>query len=115
VPLEEALDECFHGLQENLNSAHVSVREMCMMGDQGEGYEVSLRKVLQIHDFIDTMAELFKELKSVCTQVIGKPDKEEKDAMKKIVDDHKANKKREKDREREEDKLSKSLASSTLG
>jgi hypothetical protein len=117
IPLDQALDQCFLDLQQFMNSLHCNVRELSMMPDQNEEYELGLKKVLVIQDLIDNMTELFKELKSVTKQVIGAPPKEEKEAMKKIVDDHKAERKRAKDREKEEQKLLKTqsaLAASTI-
>ena len=51
------------------------------------------------------MSQLFSELKSVTKQIIGKPPAEIKDAMKKLINDHKAERKRVKEREKEEQKL----------
>ena len=105
IPLHEALDECFTELQGHLNHLHSYTRELAMMPEQDSEYEVELKQVLTIEDCIDEMSELFKELKSVTKQIIGKPPAEIKDAMKKLVDDHKAERKRMKDREKEEQKL----------
>ena len=105
IPLHEALDECFVELQGHLNHLHSYTRELAMMGDQDNDYEVELKQVLTIDDCIDEMSELFKDLKSVTKQIIGKPPKEEKERMKKLVDDHRAERKRMKDREKEEQKL----------
>ena len=105
IPLADALDECFVELQGHLNHLHSYTRELAMMGDQDNDYEVELKQVLTIDDCIDEMSELFKDLKSVTKQIIGKPPAEIKDAMKKLVEDHKAERKRIKEREKEEQKL----------
>ena len=105
IQLADAIDECFLSLQSHLNHLHSYTREVAMMGDRNEDYEVELKQVLIIHDTIDDMSCLFSELKSVVKQVIGKPPAEIKDAMKKLMDDHKAERKRMKDREKEEQKL----------
>ncbi len=105
VPLSEALDECFVELQGHLNHLHSYTRTLAMMPDQDHDYEIELRQVLVIEDCINDMSDLFKELTSVTKQIIGNPDKDQKEAMKKIVDDHKAERKRLKDREKEEQKL----------
>lgn len=114
MPLSQALDEVFHGLQNNLSGAHACVRELAMMADRNEDYETNLRKVLEITDNIDEMNDLFKELKSVCSQVIGKPPAEEKVAMKKLIDDHKMKRKKVKDDLKIATDLAKSMADTTM-
>ena len=114
LPLDEALDECFRSLQDNLNSTHCVVRELAMTADQGESYSFALNKVLLVHDSIDIMNEIFKELKGVVSQVIGKPPKDEVAAMKKIVDDHKLKKKLDKERLKAEAILVKKLSASSI-
>ena len=100
VPIEQALDQVFTELIQHQNALHCYVRELCMMQDQDNDYIEGLKKVLKIHDNIDEMSDLFKELKSVCSQVLGKPPKEEKDEAKKIINDHKAERKKLKDAEK---------------
>jgi len=114
MDLETALDECFRGLQENLNGAHSAVRSLAMMPEQDNDYSEMLKQTLQIHDLIDDMNSLFKELKLVTSQVIGSPHKDEKVAMKKIVDDHKAARKKEKDDIKVAEKMAKQLAASSI-
>ena len=100
MPIEQALDECFTQLIEYQNHLHCYVRELCMMEEQDNSYMEGLAKVLVIHDNIDQTSELFKELKSVCSQVLGKPPKELKDEAKKMLDEHKEEKKRKKEAEK---------------
>ena len=100
MPIEQALDQVFTELIQHQNALHCYVRELCMMQDQDNDYIEGLKKVLKIHDNIDEMSDLFKELKSVCSQVLGKPPKEEKDEAKKIINDHKAERKKLKDAEK---------------
>jgi hypothetical protein len=114
IGLDEALDQCFLGLQQNLNNAHVFIREMVMGVDRNESYEHMLRKTLEINDEIDSMTDLFKELKSVTKQVLGTPQASEKAAMKKIVDEYKAAKKKIIDDKKAAEALVKSMAASTM-
>ena len=100
MPIEQALDQVFTELIQHQNHLHCYTRELCMMGEQDNDYMEGLNKVLTIHDNIDEMSDLFKELKSVCSQVLGKPKKEEKEQAKKIIDDHKAERKKLKDAEK---------------
>ena len=100
MPIEQALEECFNQLIEYQNHLHCYVRELCMMEEQDNSYMEGLAQVLVIHDNIDQTSELFKELKSVCSQVLGKPPKELKDEAKKMLDEHKEEKKRKKEAEK---------------
>lgn len=114
VTLDEALDDVFTTLQQNINDCHVYVRSLAMFADRNDEYEIGLKTVLSIHDEIDSMMNLFKELKSVTKQVLGNPPASEKAAMKKITDDHAAAKKRLKDDKKAEEALVKSMAASTM-
>ena len=98
MPLSQALDECFTELRGTLNSLHCYTREIGMLAEQDADYLEGLRKSLQISDGVDEIMVLFTELKSVVKQVIGKPgDDEEKTEAKRIIDQHKLNKKIAKD------------------
>ena len=90
VPLETALDEVFLQMQEYVNGIHCNTREFVGMFDQDDDYLLELDKTLEIHDAIDDMAALFKELKSVLKQCLGKPPAELKAQAKAKVDAHKA-------------------------
>ena len=105
IPIEQALDECFTELIQYQNHLHCYVRELCMMQEQDNDYIEGLNKVLTIHDTIDQTSDLFKELKSVCSQVLGKPPKEEKEQATKIIDDHKIARKKLKDAQKTAEKL----------
>ena len=96
VPLEECLDEIFMSLQGFLNTLHMDTRTMSQLDDRNEDYEFQLNHILKIGDIIDDMSDLFRELKAVSRQVIGKPPKGEEIAMKKLVEDHKLARKMEK-------------------
>ena len=90
MPLEGALDEVFLQMQEHVNGIHCATREFVGMFDQDDDYLLELGKTLEIHDAIDDIAELFKELKSVLKQCLGKPPAELKAQAKAKVDAHKA-------------------------
>ena len=121
IPLDQALDECFVQLQGTLNGLHCYTREIAMMADQDADYIEGLKKTLEISESIDEMVALFTELKSVVKQVIGKPDESEKAEAKRIIDNHKLQKKIIKDKEKAEkaeekaqEKTLASLAKSSL-
>ena len=118
MPLGEALDECFTELRGTLNSLHCYTREIGMMAEQDNDYLTGLKKSIQISDGVDEIMVLFTELKSVVKQVIGKPsDDEEKTEAKKILDQHKLNKKLAKDNakaEKDNAKLTASMLATSL-
>jgi hypothetical protein len=89
LPLEIALDNCFRELIGYQNHLHCNVRELCQIEFQDQDYCCSLKKTLEIHDGIDEMNHLFKELKNVCSQILGKPSIDDKIEAKKILDEHK--------------------------
>jgi len=118
IPLGQALDECFTELRGTLNSLHCYTREIGMMAEQDADYLEGLTKSIQIADGVDEMVALFTELKLVIKQVIGKPgDDEEKTEAKKIIDQHKLNKKLAKDNakaEKDNAKLTASMLATSL-
>lgn len=77
VPLEEALDDCFHRLQESLNQTHYDTRALGMLPDQDDDFKAACELQVGIHSYIDDMTALFKELKKVVVQVRGKPANDE--------------------------------------
>ena len=118
MPLGQALDDCFTELRGTLNSLHCYTRELGMLCEQDSDFLEGLKKSLQIADGIDEMVALFTELKLVVKQVIGKPgDDTEKTESKKILDQHKLNKKLLKDNAKalkETSKLTASMLAASL-
>jgi hypothetical protein len=77
VVLEVAIDDIFKQLQTSLNDAHCEVRSMCMDLDRDGDFKISYEHDSKIQDYVDDLTGLFKELKSVSKQVLGKPDNDE--------------------------------------
>jgi len=98
VELEQAIDSCFRDLQTFLNGLQCSLRSLATLSDMGVGFEEALKHGDDIEDSIDDMAPLFKELKSLMSQIMLKPeDNEEKEILKK----HKLERKQKKDQEKQ--------------
>jgi hypothetical protein len=78
VVLEVALDSIFKQLQTSLDDAHCEIRTMAMDLDREcNDFKISYEHDSKIQEYVDGLAGLFKELKSVSKQVMGKPDNEE--------------------------------------
>ena len=78
----EALDVLFSEMQNNLNSCHCSVRQLAMSEERADTYMEAAEFHLNIEIYVDTLAGLFKELKSVSKQVLGPCPKEYKNEFK---------------------------------
>ena len=104
IELETALDELYKDIQQNLNHSQCSVREMARLKEDSDFFEC-----VPIHwailDYVENLNELFKELTDISSQVLGKPNKDEKDEYKKICEDRKIRKKREKNELKEQKNL----------
>ena len=92
MPLEQALDEVFTQLQQYINGTHCFTREFVAMFDQDNEYTEEFKKMLEIYENIDGVADLFSELKSVLKQCLGKPSADDKVASKKMLDEYKKKK-----------------------
>jgi hypothetical protein len=77
IILEQALDSIFKQLQTSLNDCHSQTREMAMDLDRDDDFKIFYEHDRKIQEFVDGLTVLFKELKSVSKQVMGKPDNEE--------------------------------------
>ena len=77
MPLEQALYDVFQKLQQHLNNSHCAVRSMAMSEDQSMDEDDDFKDLVKYNDIIqddtDGMIELFKDLKSISKQVLGKP------------------------------------------
>jgi len=105
MPLEEALDKVFNGLQGFLNDCHSATRTLAMVADQDDDFKVCCKHADEIEDSTDGMQELFKELKSCVKQIRGKPGtEEEKDWYRKHQAERKLEKIRQKEQEKQEQK-----------
>jgi len=94
MELEVALDKLFKDLQTHLNETHCQTRSLAMLSQQDADYKTALDHEAIIDENVDGMIELFKELKRILPQVIGKPQDAEEKA---ILATHKAALKARKD------------------
>ena len=108
VALEEALDDVFQKLQQHLNDAHCAVRSMSMLEEQSMDEDEDFKDCVKYNDIIqddtDGMIDLFKDLKSISKQVLGKPPNPD---MKAWYVNHQTQRKQEAQLEKEREKLAK--------
>lgn len=97
IEIDVAIDELFRELQSNLNNTQCSLRELSMSEERADTYMEAAQHYFAIDDYVDVLLDLFTELKGVSRQCLGTCPKEHKEEYKKLVDDRKVAKKREKD------------------
>lgn len=101
MPLEQAIDQVYKDLQGALNFSHASTRELSMEAEREGDFKDVMNHAFEIQDYIDDMLALFKELKVVVKQVVGKPKTEDEKAwLKSRKDEIKRKKEQEKAIER---------------
>ena len=88
VDLTECLDELYRDIQSNLNDSQCSVRTMARLKEDDD-----FRECVPIHfavlNYVDTLTDLFNELKQVSKEVLGKPGKSDRDWYKAQCDERK--------------------------
>jgi hypothetical protein len=77
VVLETAVDNIFIKIQTSINDTHCEVRNLCMDLDRENDFKISYEHHDSICNYVDDLNVLFKELKSVSSQVLGKPDNDD--------------------------------------
>jgi hypothetical protein len=97
IDLSDALDLLFKDLQENLNHCHCAVRQLAQCEDRADTYLEAAEFDFQIQDFVDELSGLFKELKHVSKDVLGKPPPEYKNLYAIALEKRKADKLRAKE------------------
>ena len=108
VDLNECLDELYRDIQSNLNDSQCSVRTMARLKEDDD-----FKDCVPIHfavlNYVDTLTDLFNELKQVSKEVLGRPGKDDKDWYKKQCDERKERIKKAKAEAKEEAKREKEL------
>ena len=78
VPLDDAINSTFTSLQKHLNESQNNLR---MLGTLLERDDLEFRDGVnysdKIDDDVDSMVALFKDLKSVVKQIVGRPSEEQ--------------------------------------
>ena len=89
VEFEEAVDKVYKEIQTFVNDTQCGVRELALIEERGETYMVALDVWHDLDVAIDGVLFLFKELRSISKQYLGKPPKELKNEVKAKIEDWK--------------------------
>ena len=104
IDLDEALRVLYQELQENLNHSQCSIRTLSLCSEQDNDYIESAKIYFELDSYVDTILELFQELKSVSKQCLGKVPHEHKEEFNKMLNDRKEKKKQAKQQAKEAEK-----------
>ena len=97
IEFSDAIDTLFRETQTNFNQIHMYVRILGQAEDRNEDYIEMAKTHFAILDYVDSVNESFKELKSVLKQVMGKCPTEYKDQYQKLLDERKQEAERKKE------------------
>jgi len=105
--VDEALDELFVELQQNLNSCQCSIRNLAQSEERSETFMEAVGYHFEILDYIDILQNLFSELRGVSKQVVGSCPKEYREEYKALQEKRKTDKKRMKEEEKQAKQMEK--------
>jgi hypothetical protein len=97
IDVSDALDMLFKDLQENLNHCHCSVRQLAQCEERADTFLEAAQFDFEIQDYVEGLTVLFKELKQVSKDVLGKPPPEYKNLYAIALEKRKADKLRAKE------------------
>jgi hypothetical protein len=97
IDVSDALDMLFKDLQENLNHCHCSVRQLSQCEERADTFMEAAQFDFEIQDYVEGLTGLFKELKQVSKDVLGKPPPEYKSLYSIALEKRKADKLRQKE------------------
>jgi hypothetical protein len=92
VDLSDALDSLFRELQSNLNNSQCSIRSLAMCDERNENFLEAAGYHFQIEDYVETLLSLFKELRQVSKDALGRPPPEYKKEYAEMVEKRKMEK-----------------------
>ena len=96
VDLDEALRVLYTEIQQNLNYSQCSIRQLAIVEEQDSDFIEAANIYFELDDYVDTLLDLFSELKMVSKQCLGKPPQEFKEEYNKMCNDRKEAKKQAK-------------------
>jgi len=108
--LEKYIVEVFLQLQGFHNGLERHLRDIASNVEQDDDVVYRWEQIIEVFQSIDDLQGLFTELRDICKQIAGKPDKEDKEEVKALLDKYRADAKEKKAREREEKKAQKAAA-----
>ena len=109
VDLDEALSVLYTEIQQNLNYSQCSIRQLAICGEQDDEFLEAAKIYFELDDYVDTLLDLFSELKMVSKQCLGKPNLENKEEYNKMILDRKQAKSQAKIQAKEKEKQQKMM------
>ena len=104
IPLDDAINSTFTGIQKHLNESQNNLR---MLGTLLERDDLEFKDGVEYSDKIDNdvdeMVALFKNLKKITKQLVGRPSEEEKEWYRLHIAERKVEHLKKKNREKEVD------------
>jgi hypothetical protein len=97
MELDEALDALYSEIQQQLNHSQCSIRSLACCEERNDTFIEAVGIYHELDDHVLALLDMFKELQNVSKQCLGPVPKEHKDEYKKMTEDRKARKKKEKD------------------
>lgn len=97
LTLGEATDRVFKELQISINNTHCRIRELICDIDRDENFEILYGHKEQVDIYADEISALFKELKSITSQIVKPETAEEKAYVKQKKEELKEKKAKEKE------------------
>ena len=104
IDLDEALTALYREIQEQLNHSQSAVRQLACCEERNETFLEAVGIFHEIDDHVQSLFDLFKELQGVSKDCLGKCPPEYKAEYKKICEDRKALKQRQKNDAKELEK-----------
>jgi hypothetical protein len=96
MELDEALDQLYRSIQEQLNYSQCSIRQLACSSEQDDDFLEATKIHFELDDHVLSLLAMFKELQSVSKQCLGPCPKNLKEEYKKMCDDRTSEKKKEK-------------------
>ena len=96
MKLDDCLNSLYQEIQQNLNYSQCSIRQLAASDERNESFIEASEIHFQLMDYVDTLLSMFKELQKVSLECLGPVPKEFKVEYKKLCDDRREQKKKEK-------------------
>jgi len=100
MPLDQAIDDVFGLIQNNVNYCHSTIRQIAMADERDEDYLVVGEFNFKLGNYVDELKSLFVDLKKISKSVLGTCPPELKQEYQQMLDRLKREYTAEKEREK---------------
>ncbi len=102
VDLDEALNVLYTEIQQNLNYSQCSIRQLAICGEHDDEIIEAAKIYFELDDYVDTLLDLFSDLKMVSKQCLGQPPPEHKEEYNKMLNDRKEKKSKQNNKQKKQ-------------